>query len=60
MDVCSVESLYYCSDAMEAVAHRQAESLGCDPQAMFEDATQRALEAIETADDLPEIMAART
>ena len=59
LDVCSVESLYYCSDAMEAVAHRQAESLGCDPQAMFEDATQRALEAIETAGDLPEIMAAR-
>ena len=59
LDVCSVESLYYCSDAMEAVALRQAESLGRDPQAMVEDATQRALEAIGTAEDLPEVMAAR-
>ena len=59
LDVCSVESLYYCSDAMEAVALRQAGSLGLDPQAMLEDATQRALEAIRTAEDLPEIMAAR-
>ena len=59
LDVCSVESLYYCSDAMEAVALRQAGSLGLDPQPMLEDATQRALEAIRTAEDLPEIMAAR-
>ena len=59
LDVCSVESLYYCSDAMEAVALRQAGSLGRDPQAILEDATQRALEAIRTAEDLPEIMAAR-
>ena len=38
---------------------RQAGSLGRDPQAMLEDATQRALEAIRAAEDLPEIMAAR-
>ena len=36
LDVCSVESLYYCSDAIDAVVRRQAESLGCDPQAMIE------------------------
>jgi len=28
LDMCSVESLYYCSDSIAAVAHRQAESLG--------------------------------
>ena len=46
LDVCSVESLYYCSDAIEAVARRQAESLACDSQAMYEDARQKALDAI--------------
>ena len=59
LDVCSVESLYYCSEAIEAVAHRQAESLRCDLQAMFEAATQNALEAIVADQDLPERMAAR-
>ncbi len=59
LDVCSVESLYYCSDAIEAVACRQAESLGRDPQAMLEAATQSALEAIGADKDLPQRMAAR-
>lgn len=59
LEVCSVESLYYCSDAIEAVASRQAESLGCDPQAMLEAAKQSALEAIGADQDLPERMAAR-
>ena len=59
LDVCSVESLYYCSDAIEAVACRQAESLGRDPQAMLEAAKQNALEAIVAGQDLPERMAAR-
>ena len=31
LDTCSVESLYYCSNAIEAVAYRQAESLGSQP-----------------------------
>ena len=59
LDVCSVESLYYCSDAIEAVACRQAESLGRDPQAMLEAAKQNALESIGADQDLPERMAAR-
>ena len=59
LDVCSVESLYYCSDAMEAVARRQAESLGCDPQGMYEGAKRKALEAIRTDEELPERMAGR-
>ena len=54
LDVCSVESLYYCSDAIESVAHRQAESLGCDPHAMLEVATQSALESIGADQDLHE------
>ena len=59
LDVCSVESLYYCSDAIASVAHRQAESLGCDPHAMLEVATQSALESIGADQDLHERMAAR-
>lgn len=59
LDVCSVESLYYCSDAIEAVACRQAESLGHDPKVMLEAAKQNALEAIGADQDLPERMAAR-
>ena len=59
LDVCSVESLYYCSDAIEAVACRQAVSLGRDPQEMLEAAKQNALEAIGADQDLPERMAAR-
>ena len=59
LDVYSVESLYYCSDAIDAVARRQAESLGCDPQAMLEGATRNALEAIRADEDLPERMSAR-
>ncbi len=59
LDVCSVESLYYCSDAIEAVACRQAESLGRDPQVMLEAVKQSALEAIGADQDLPERMAAR-
>ena len=59
LEVCSVESLYYCSDAIKAVACRQAESLGRDSQAMLEDAKRSALEAIGTDQDVPERMAAR-
>ena len=59
LDVCSVESLYYCSDAIEAVACRQAESLGRDPKEMLEVAKRSALEAIGADQDLPERMAAR-
>ena len=58
LDVCSVESLYYCSDAIEAVAHRQAESLGSDPHEMISAVTQNALSAIADESDLPERMAA--
>ena len=59
LDVYSVESLYYCADAIEAVSCRQAESLGRDPQVMLHAATQNALESIRADENLPERMAAR-
>lgn len=59
LEVCSVESLYYCSDAIEAVACRQAESLARDQKEMLEAAKRSALEAIGADQDLPERMAAR-
>ena len=54
----SVESIYYSSDAMNAVAHRQAESLGCNPDKMVEDAKNRALDELGKG-DLAERMSAR-
>ena len=42
----SVESIYYCSDAMNAVAQRQAESLGRDAGQMIEDARNGALDEL--------------
>ena len=59
LDVCSVESLYYCTDAIVAVAHRQAESLGCDPHEMILVAVENALSAIADEGGLAERMAAR-
>ena len=59
LDVCSVESLYYCSRAMEAIARRQAESLGHDPDKMISMAEQNALSAIADESGLAERMAAK-
>lgn len=59
LDVCSVESLYYCTDAIEAIAHRQAESLGCDSHGMVRAAEQNALSTIVNEGGLAERMAAR-
>lgn len=61
LDVYSVESLYYCSAAIAAVACRQAESLGDDADEMnkkIELAKQKALNALNE-DGLAERMAAR-
>ena len=58
LDVCSVESLYYCSDAIEAVAIRQAESLGRSATSMKETAERRAFERL-AQNGLAERMAAR-
>lgn len=58
LNVCSVESLYYCSDAIDAVARRQAESLGSNADAMIKSATEKALDVLNE-DGLAERMAAR-
>ena len=54
----SVESLYYCSDSVAAVAHRQAESLGEDWKEMLENAQKSALNALGKQ-GVAEMMAAR-
>ena len=58
LDVYSAEALYYCSDAIAAVAQRQAESLGCDAEEMIEAATCGALDAL-SQHGLDQRMAAR-
>ena len=59
LEVCSVESLYYCSDAIKAVARRQAESLDRDPKGMLKAAKRDALEVIGTDQELLERMVAK-
>ena len=59
LDVYSVESLYYCSDAIDSVARRQAESLGRQSDEMISTATHSALKVIADTDGLSERMAAR-
>ena len=54
----SVESLYYCTDAMEAVARQQADSMGLDAEALASAAKRDALAALK-ANEVIERMAAR-
>ena len=58
LNACSVEALYYCSDAIAAVAHRQAETLGSDADEMIESATQKAFDELHQ-NGLAERMVAR-
>ena len=58
LPVYSVEALYYCTAAIDAVAQRQGEAIGIDPSTMAESAKQAAL-ALVRAKDVPERMAAR-
>ena len=58
LEVCSVESLYYCSDAIAAVTRRQAGSFGRNDEEMIESAKQKAFDALKQ-DGLAERMAAR-
>ncbi len=58
LDMCSAEALYYCSDAIAAVARRQAESLDHDFDEMIETATQSAMEVIKES-GLSERMSAK-
>lgn len=45
LKVYSVEALYYCSDAIAAVAHQQAESFGCNAE-LIKSAKQKAIEIL--------------
>ena len=58
MEVYAVESLYYCSDAIDAIARRQANLLGCDVDELMATATQNALRVIVSTHNLAERMAA--
>ena len=58
LDVYAVEALYFCTDAIAAVAQHQAESLLDNGEAMIEFAKGKALEALKEV-GLSERMAAR-
>ena len=58
LDVYSVESLYYCSDSLDAVASWQASSLGREADTMMESTLEAAYVALGE-DGLAERMAAR-
>ena len=58
LNVYSVESLYYCSDSLNTVAHLQAKSLGKDAGVMRETAKQKALYILNQG-DIAERMAAK-
>lgn len=47
LDVWSVESLYYCSEAIAAVAHRRAESMEDDSNEFVKSAEQKAIEKLK-------------
>ena len=54
----SVESLYYCSDAMQAVARHQADSMSLDAEKLASSARRNALAALAT-EEVIQRMAAR-
>ena len=58
LDVYSVEGFYYCSDAIAAVARRQAGSLACNADELIEAASKKALEKLRN-NEHAERMAAR-
>lgn len=59
LDVCSAESLYYCSEAIEAVAARQAESFGCHSENMVENAKAKAMNVLSMPDTAAQMAARR-
>ena len=62
LDAYSVESLYYCSDAIEAVAERQATTYGNDAKGMVQDAKCQAINALKatgTADHMADHLCGR-
>ncbi len=47
LEVYTVESLYYCSDAIAAIAEQQAESLNVDKNRLIESANRQAVDALK-------------
>ena len=47
LEVYSVEALYYCSDAIAAIADRQAESLGTDKDELIKSANEQAIDVLK-------------
>ena len=58
LKVYSVEALYYCSDAIDAVARQQAASRGIDANGLVESVKQQVIEEL-TDQEIAERMAAR-
>ena len=58
LKVYSVEALYYCSDAIDAIARQQAASRGIDANGLVKSAKQQVIEEL-TDQELAERMAAR-
>lgn len=59
LNVRSVESLYYCSDAMWAVARHQAASTGLDATRLVDSAKRGALVALAAEEDIQRLAARR-
>lgn len=60
LDVCSVESLYYCSEAIAAIAHQQATPRDICSNELTESAKQEAIDTLKkTKERTAERMAAR-
>lgn len=59
LEVYSVEALYYCSEAIAAVAHQQANSLGVDVNELIESVNRDVFEMLKTRKNIAEEMAAR-
>ena len=59
LEVYSVEALYYCSEAIAAVAHQQANSLGVDVNELVESVKKNVFEMLRTRENIAKEMAAR-
>ena len=60
LDVYAVESIYFCSDAIAAVAERQAESLGLDVDDLIADALLAGFEALNEPNVVENFAAVRS
>ena len=58
IEACSVESFFYCSEALAAVAQCQADAFNCDADELIEEARKKALERLKNQ-ELAQRMAAR-